>query len=196
MGWDNTLAFLILPAFLVVSQFVSMELMQPKPVEGQPAPQNNLVLKVLPLMIGWFALNVPAALSVYWVTNNIITTATSVFIRNSLKSMEPIRASSTPSRERTASTIFAPPPPKPSGFGERTSSSSVSSSMPPPVSDKVVSPYAGTEIKPITAIDAEIVSAMSVLSESMEDEEDEAVPTGTGETVKKRGTKKRKKRKT
>merc|ERR1711865_788406 len=45
----------------------------PETKDSQPA-----FLKVLPLMIGWFSLNVPSALCVYWVTNNVVTTATSV----------------------------------------------------------------------------------------------------------------------
>jgi hypothetical protein len=32
------------------------------------------ILKFLPLMIGWFALNVPAGLGVYWVVNNGLST--------------------------------------------------------------------------------------------------------------------------
>jgi YidC/Oxa1 family membrane protein insertase len=38
----------------------------------------------LPLLIGWFSLNVPSGLGVYWIINNFVSTATSVFIRNQL----------------------------------------------------------------------------------------------------------------
>jgi YidC/Oxa1 family membrane protein insertase len=41
-------------------------------------------LKYLPLLIGWFSLNVPSGLGVYWIINNFVSTATSVFIRNQL----------------------------------------------------------------------------------------------------------------
>jgi YidC/Oxa1 family membrane protein insertase len=140
-----------------------MELMQPKPVDGQPQ-QNNLVLKLLPLMIGWFSLNVPAALCVYWVTNNILTTAASLYIRSTLKTPEPI-TSGPPPRERTASTIFSPPPPKPAGFGERFASASTAAP------ERVVSPYAGTDIKPITAVDAEIVAPTPVVDAVVSNDE-------------------------
>lgn len=43
------------------------------------------MLKFLPLMIGWFSLSVPSALGLYWILNNFITTATSVFIRNQVR---------------------------------------------------------------------------------------------------------------
>jgi YidC/Oxa1 family membrane protein insertase len=147
LGWDDTLAFLILPVFLVISQFVSMELMQPK-TQDPSQQQTNLILKVLPIMIGWFALNVPAALSVYWVVNNIVTTATSVIIRNTMK-VEPIKTGggAAAAAVRPPTTIFAPPPQKPSGFGSSSSSSG------PKIPRDVV--------KPITAIDAEIMSPPS-----------------------------------
>jgi YidC/Oxa1 family membrane protein insertase len=114
LGWDDTVAFLILPVFLVVSQFVSMEIMQPKTDSPQ---QGNFVLKLLPLMIGWFSLNVPAALCLYWVTNNIVTTATSVIIRNNMKT-EPVAVGGATMDPPTKSEIFAPSPlrEKPSGF--------------------------------------------------------------------------------
>merc|ERR1712217_934342 len=76
LGWDDTTAFLILPVFLVISQFASMQLMQPPKNPDGSSPDQPFILKLLPLMIGWFSMNVPAALCIYWVANNIITTAT------------------------------------------------------------------------------------------------------------------------
>lgn len=119
LGWEDTVAFLILPVFLVISQFISMEIMTPKDSQQQ----GNIVLKLLPLMIGWFSLNVPAALCLYWVTNNIVTTATSVIIRNSMK-MEPVSmGSGTTAVPPPKSEIFAPPPlrEKPAGFSNAPS---------------------------------------------------------------------------
>jgi 60Kd inner membrane protein len=144
LGWDDTLAFLILPVFLVISQFVSMELMQPK-TQDPAQQQTNVILKVLPIMIGWFALNVPAALSVYWVVNNIVTTATSLIIRNTMK-VEPIKTGGGGAAAAAAKpppTIFAPPPQKPAGFG---ATSAASPKIP------------RDAVKPITAIDAEIMA--------------------------------------
>ncbi|CAM9389944.1 unnamed protein product [Pylaiella littoralis] len=88
LGWHDTIAYLTIPLILVVTQSVSMQIMQPakdpnKPVdESQAASQN--VLKFLPLMIGWFSLSVPSALGLYWILNNFVSTATSVFIRNQI----------------------------------------------------------------------------------------------------------------
>eukprot|EP00339_Tiarina_fusa_P013572 CAMPEP_0117020920 /NCGR_PEP_ID=MMETSP0472-20121206/15844_1 /TAXON_ID=693140 ORGANISM="Tiarina fusus, Strain LIS" /NCGR_SAMPLE_ID=MMETSP0472 /ASSEMBLY_ACC=CAM_ASM_000603 /LENGTH=427 /DNA_ID=CAMNT_0004726259 /DNA_START=35 /DNA_END=1318 /DNA_ORIENTATION=- len=163
LGWDDTLAFLALPLFLVVSQFISMEIMQPK--DGPQ--QGNFVLKLLPLMIGWFSLNVPAALCLYWVTNNIVTTATSVIIRNSMK-MEPVTmgGDSAASAAPPAQEIFAPPPmrERPAGFA---------------------SPASEGGVTPITAIDAEVIE-----ESDPSEEEGFSAP----EASKKRGSKKKKKR--
>ncbi|XP_039035380.1 inner membrane protein PPF-1, chloroplastic-like [Hibiscus syriacus] len=64
LGWHDTAAYLVLPVLLVVSQYVSMELM--KPPQTDPAQKNTLlVLKFLPLMIGYFSLSVPSGLSIY-----------------------------------------------------------------------------------------------------------------------------------
>ncbi|GAB4824378.1 Inner membrane protein PPF-1, chloroplastic [Ancistrocladus abbreviatus] len=80
LGWHDTAAYLVLPILLVVSQYVSMELM--KPPQTDPAQKNTLlVLKFLPLMIGYFSLSVPSGLSIYWFTNNVLSTAQQVWLR-------------------------------------------------------------------------------------------------------------------
>ena len=148
--------------------------MQPK-TDDPAQQQSNLILKILPIMIGWFSLNVPAALSVYWVVNNIITTATSLVIRNSLK-VETVTPGATAEPMTPPKQIFAPPPEKPAGFAapqEETRADGV---------------------KPITAMDAEIVEKEEVETDS------EVADTGTGmestsSSGKKRGSKRKKKKK-
>jgi YidC/Oxa1 family membrane protein insertase len=161
LGWDDTIAFLILPVVLVISQFVSMELMAPK---DQPQ-QSNAVLKLLPLMIGWFSLNVPAALCIYWVTNNIVTTATSLVIRNSMK-VDPAAVLATAA---PPSPIFAPTPlrEKPAGFGDG--------------------------VTPITSvIDAEVIDSEDSMAD---DTPGEGMSVGAPESNKRGGKKKKKRRK-
>ncbi|PON58952.1 Membrane insertase [Parasponia andersonii] len=81
LGWHDTAAYLVLPALLVVSQYVSMEIMKP-PQTDDPTQKNTLlVFKFLPLMIGYFSLSVPSGLSIYWFTNNILSTAQQVWLR-------------------------------------------------------------------------------------------------------------------
>ncbi|KAK4759136.1 hypothetical protein SAY87_020437 [Trapa incisa] len=81
LGWQDTAAYLVLPVLLIVSQYISMELMKP-PQTDDPAQKNTLlVFKFLPLMIGYFALSVPSGLSIYWFTNNVLSTAQQVWLR-------------------------------------------------------------------------------------------------------------------
>ncbi|KAL7499226.1 hypothetical protein ACHAWT_010146 [Skeletonema menzelii] len=91
LGWEDTLAFLSIPIFLTISQVISMNIMQPKTDDPQQQ-QANVILKVLPFMVGWFALNVPAALGIYWVVNNIVTTSTTMYIRSTMPAIEPVAA--------------------------------------------------------------------------------------------------------
>ncbi|KAK4254963.1 hypothetical protein QN277_008031 [Acacia crassicarpa] len=81
LGWHDTAAYLVLPVLLVASQYVSMEIMKP-PQTDDPAQKNTLlVFKFLPLMIGYFSLSVPSGLSIYWFTNNVLSTAQQVWLR-------------------------------------------------------------------------------------------------------------------
>nr|GEU54442.1 inner membrane protein PPF-1, chloroplastic [Tanacetum cinerariifolium] len=81
LGWSDTAAYLVLPVLLVLSQYVSMEIMKP-PQTDDPAQKNTLlVFKFLPLMIGYFSLSVPSGLSIYWFTNNVLSTAQQVWLR-------------------------------------------------------------------------------------------------------------------
>ncbi|CAL9040687.1 inner membrane protein PPF-1, chloroplastic-like [Musa acuminata AAA Group] len=81
LGWSDTAAYLVLPVLLVISQYVSMEIMKP-PQTDDPASKNSLlVFKFLPVMIGYFSLSVPSGLSIYWFTNNILSTAQQIWLR-------------------------------------------------------------------------------------------------------------------
>eukprot|EP00550_Attheya_septentrionalis_P008094 CAMPEP_0198294850 /NCGR_PEP_ID=MMETSP1449-20131203/24681_1 /TAXON_ID=420275 /ORGANISM="Attheya septentrionalis, Strain CCMP2084" /LENGTH=454 /DNA_ID=CAMNT_0043994945 /DNA_START=86 /DNA_END=1450 /DNA_ORIENTATION=+ len=171
LGWEDTLLFLSLPIFLVISQAISMQLMQPKSDDAQQQ-QANVILKFLPLMIGWFSLNVPAALCIYWVVNNVVTTATTLIVRNSMK-VEPIISSS------SGSAVAAPPPASTGPFSA------------PPSRDRPQGFTSSSEkssggVTPITAIDAEIVTP------SAPADEDNETSSSSPPKNKKRGGKKKK----
>lgn len=81
LGWGDTIAYLVLPVLLIISQYVSMQLMQ-TPQSDDPSQKNTqAILKFLPLMIGYFSLSVPSGLSLYWLTNNILSTGQQVWLR-------------------------------------------------------------------------------------------------------------------
>jgi len=88
IGWEAASAYLILPVLLVASQALTQQLMAPPPPhEGGAdggAASSQAILKFLPLMIGWFSLNVPAGLTLYWFTNNLLSTAQQAYLKKTL----------------------------------------------------------------------------------------------------------------
>lgn len=100
VGWHDAGAYLVLPVLLVASQFASQRIMQPPQASADPSQASaNAILKFLPFMLGWFSLNVPSGLTLYWIVNNILTTAQTVYLRGAVAA---------------AATAGAPAPPLPS----------------------------------------------------------------------------------
>jgi len=93
LGWEDTLAYLTIPVILVCTQTISLQLLgsfEALEESGDSTSQTTgLVLRGLPFMLGWFAMNAPAGLGLYWVFNNILTTAQTVTIKK-LTEKEPI----------------------------------------------------------------------------------------------------------
>ena len=80
IGWHDAGAYLILPVLIIAFQYVSQSVMS----AGNPAAQEqqkNPVFKFLPLMLGYFSLNVPSGLTLYWLTNSVLTTAQQVYLK-------------------------------------------------------------------------------------------------------------------
>lgn len=134
LGWHDTFAYLLLPVLLVASQFASQKIMTPdtgKDVDPAQA-QSQAILKFLPFMIGFFSLNVPAGLTLYWFANNILSTGQTVLLRKITPKAEipapsampmpgtpaaaqPVRVEYVPKSQRkagNASSAPKPPPPK------------------------------------------------------------------------------------
>ncbi|EPS57477.1 hypothetical protein M569_17340, partial [Genlisea aurea] len=82
LGWSDTFAYLVLPVLLVLTQYISIEIMKPPQQSNDPSMKSSqAITKLLPLMIGYFSLSVPSGLSLYWFTNNILSTAQQVWLR-------------------------------------------------------------------------------------------------------------------
>jgi len=85
LGWEDTLAYLTLPLILVATQTLSLNLLGSFEAlendDSQASATTGLVLRFLPFMLGWFAMNAPSGLGLYWVFNNILTTAQTVTIK-------------------------------------------------------------------------------------------------------------------
>jgi YidC/Oxa1 family membrane protein insertase len=84
MGWEDTIAYLSLPLLLVIAQSISLRVLTP-PSDDPQVQQTQRILKYLPLLLGYFALSVPAGLGVYWVVNNLLSTITTFSIKQYFK---------------------------------------------------------------------------------------------------------------
>eukprot|EP00741_Cyanophora_paradoxa_P016369 tig00020912_g15804.t1 len=84
VGWADCAAYLVLPVLLVASQVYTMKMTTPQTNDPQQQ-QANAILKFLPFMLGYFSLTMPSGLSLYWFTNNILSTAQQWYIKKTFK---------------------------------------------------------------------------------------------------------------
>jgi len=87
IGWHDAVCYLVLPVLLVVSQIWSQRILTP-PSDDPQMQQTQKILAFLPFLVGWFSLNVPSGLGVYWVVNNLLSTGQTVAIRKALNADE------------------------------------------------------------------------------------------------------------
>lgn len=85
LGWHDTLAFLTIPIILIITQTASQKMLSPPTPDDPKAAQTQVILKYLPFMVGYFSLSVPSGLGLYWITNNLISTAISLTIKEKFK---------------------------------------------------------------------------------------------------------------
>jgi len=89
LGWETTLAFCVMPVVLVLGQRLTMEVLQPPEEDDgsmneeqkEQLKTTKTVLKFLPLLIGFFSLQVPAGLTIYWFMSNVFTLSTALIVR-------------------------------------------------------------------------------------------------------------------
>lgn len=86
VGWEDASRYLVLPVLLVAAQFASSAIISP-PIkndddeDSSSAQFTKALLALLPFMVGWFALNVPSGLSLYYFSNTIITSGIQIWLR-------------------------------------------------------------------------------------------------------------------
>lgn len=73
-NWDLAYvgAYIILPILTVVTQILLQKMMTPKDADPQTSSINQAMM-FMPLMFGFFAIQVPSGLSLYWVTMNVFS---------------------------------------------------------------------------------------------------------------------------
>jgi YidC/Oxa1 family membrane protein insertase len=107
IGWHDAIAYLVLPVALIISQFITQKILSPPQADTPEAQQSNAILKFLPLMIGYFSLNVPSGLTLYWFTNNLLTTGQQLWLRKNMKTPE-LPTTGTVVKNRTSVEDLAP----------------------------------------------------------------------------------------
>jgi len=109
MGWIPQLfnsgeylqlgAYLILPALLMVSQFYMQKMTTastPSTGEGGAAGMMGQMSSIMTLMFGFFTLQVPAGLTLYWVTSNLLQMGQTVAVNKMQKGGSILGTGSTP----------------------------------------------------------------------------------------------------
>eukprot|EP00933_Yihiella_yeosuensis_P007187 TRINITY_DN112116_c0_g1_i1.p1 TRINITY_DN112116_c0_g1~~TRINITY_DN112116_c0_g1_i1.p1 ORF type:complete len:472 (-),score=111.87 TRINITY_DN112116_c0_g1_i1:118-1338(-) len=82
IGWQDAGLYLILPFLLVISQYAIAKYTNPEAgAQGGPA---GVIAGIVPLFIGYSAMVSPAGMGVYWLTNNLLTSAQTAYIKNEL----------------------------------------------------------------------------------------------------------------
>lgn len=88
LGWHDTLCFLSLPLILFISQTLSQKVLQPpRDPNKQLTEQEEItqgIVNNLPFIVAFFSINVPAGLAVYWIINNLLTTALTVALKSQI----------------------------------------------------------------------------------------------------------------
>jgi hypothetical protein len=90
LGWHDTAIYCTLPVLIVVAQLVSSAITKAgapkkKPAEASGDGSMETIVALLPFLIGWFAMNLPAGCALYWLINTTFTTAQQVYIKSLFK---------------------------------------------------------------------------------------------------------------
>lgn len=82
IGWDLASKYLVLPIAVVIAQWISSAIISP-PVDpnSDNANTQRIIVTLLPLMVGWFALSLPSGLSLYYFSNTVLTSTQQIFLR-------------------------------------------------------------------------------------------------------------------
>ncbi|KAG2431819.1 hypothetical protein HXX76_009313 [Chlamydomonas incerta] len=85
VGWASAAAYMVMPVLLVASQYASQKIISSQSNQDPSQQQAQAILKFLPLMIGWFSLNVPSGLTLYWFVNNLLSTGQQLYLKATVK---------------------------------------------------------------------------------------------------------------
>jgi YidC/Oxa1 family membrane protein insertase len=69
---NHTTSFFIIPILVVLTTFLSSKAMQAPVTDPTMAQTNQMMMFTMPLMIGFFSLQTPIGLGIYWIVSNLI----------------------------------------------------------------------------------------------------------------------------
>jgi len=78
-GWLYAAALLVLPILTVISQVIVQKMMTPANPDSQQSAMNQSMM-IMPFMFGFFSLQVPQGLVLYWVTSNVFALIQQLFV--------------------------------------------------------------------------------------------------------------------
>jgi YidC/Oxa1 family membrane protein insertase len=134
-NFGHLITYLILPILLMVTQFVMQKWMTPTPTSDDPQVKTTQqITLVMTFMFGFFTLQVPAGLTLYWVTSNLLQMLQQWFMMSRTNLMTAPAAAGASSASRTtiegtaSSSSGAKPTTKPSTVKATTKPTTVKSS--------------------------------------------------------------------
>lgn len=97
-GYATLVSYLILPILLMVTQFIMQKYMTPTPPSADPQVKTTQqITLIMTFMFGFFTLQVPAGLTLYWVTSNLLQMGQTWFMMRQTPALAPAVVDSTAS---------------------------------------------------------------------------------------------------
>jgi len=87
VGWDTAVRYLVLPILLAVTQIITQKLStSSSSTDDNPQAQMmNQMMWFMSLMFLYITLTLPAALSLYWVTSNVLGIVQQLYVNRTMK---------------------------------------------------------------------------------------------------------------
>jgi YidC/Oxa1 family membrane protein insertase len=105
----------ILPLLVAVSTWAQQKIMQPPTLDPQQRQQQQIMLFMFPIMLGFFAFQFPSGLALYWLVSNVIT----VGMQGLVSGWGNLRLGSAPATAPAPAAIEARPSNGPESRGDR-----------------------------------------------------------------------------
>ncbi len=90
VGWETAIRYLVLPILLVVTQILTQKLSTAQTSSGEntQAQMMNQMMWLMSLMFFYITLTVPSALTLYWVTSNVLGILQQLYVNRMMKPVQ------------------------------------------------------------------------------------------------------------